>query len=268
MVRGLHLVDLAERCRHAPPMSFPTTRWTLLAEATLAGDSHGQKALDDLCKTYRVPIEAFLRSQGLPKDEIEDVVQDFFLGWLRSRSWKRADRVLGRFRTFLLGGVMHTLAHYRSRKSAQKRGGGMEPHSLDLMAESGIEPACPSAAETSVFDREWAEALVAGALAELAKERATRGKAGEFEVLRHFLPGATETLSFEAAAERLGIKLDATKVAIHRLRDRFRVLIRSAVASTVSAPHEVEEELQYLRSLLLGGPKGGTQPHAEGKTDM
>jgi RNA polymerase sigma-70 factor (ECF subfamily) len=246
-------------------MAFPTTRWTLLAEATLAGDAHGQKALDDLCHAYRKPVELFLIARGFRNEELEDLVQEFFLRWLRSRAWKRADRALGRFRTFMLGGVMHTLAHHRTRGRTEKRGGGVVPESLDELAENGIEPPCPSASDVMEFDRGWAEALVENALADLARERQVRGREAEFAVLRHFLPGAGEMLTLEDAAERLGSNVNAVKAAVHRLRERFRELVRSAVARSVSAPHEVEEELVYLRSLLLSQPKVSTSVEKDGK---
>jgi len=245
-------------------MSFPTTRWTLLAEATLAGDAHGQKALDDLCQAYRRPVEMFLGAKGVRNEELEDVVQDFFLRWLRSRAWKRADRERGRFRTFMLGGVVNTLAHHRSKGRAEKRGGGTEADSLDEMLADGIEPTCPSAADAMEFDRGWAVALVENAVADIAREMQARGRGDEFEVLRHFLPGADETPTLEEAAERLGTNVNAVKAAVHRLRARFRELVRAAVASSVSAPHEVEEELQYLRSLLISQPKTRTSAPQNG----
>lgn len=245
-------------------MSFPTTRWTLLAEATLDGDAHGQKALDDLCLTYRRPVELFLVARGVRNEELEDVVQDFFLRWLRSRAWKRADRERGKFRTFVLGGVMHTLAHHHSKGGAEKRGGGVGAESLDVMAENGVEPECPSTAEVSEFDRGWAVALVENAVVDVARETQARGRGDEFEVLRHFLPGADETPTLEAAAARLGSNVNAVKAAVHRMRARFRELVRAAVARSVSAPHEVEEELVYLRSLLISPPKTSTSAPQNG----
>lgn len=239
-------------------MSFPTTRWTLLAEATLAGDDHGQKALDALCHAYRRPVEMFLKGRGFRNEELEDLVQDFFLRWLRSRAWKRADRERGRFRTFMLGGVMHTLAHHHSKRRAEKRGGGAEADSLDEMAADGIELVCPSAPDVMEFDRGWAAALVENALADIARETQGRGRGDEFEVLRHFLPGADEVTTLEGAAEKLGTNVNAVRAAVHRLRARFRELVRTAVALSVSAPHEVDEELLYLRSLLLSPPKSST----------
>ena len=116
------------------------------------------------------------------------------------------------------------------------------------------------------FDRRWAVSLVENTLVTVAEEEQERGKAVEFAVLRHFLPGAEEAISLETAVSRLGTNLNTLKVSIHRLRARFRERLRAEVARTVSAPHEIEEELLYLRSLLLSEPKIGTSAAENGKT--
>jgi RNA polymerase sigma-70 factor (ECF subfamily) len=104
-------------------MVFPTTQWKLVAEATLDGDASGRQALDQLCEMYRRPVVIFLAGKGYRGEELEDLVQDFFLRWLRSEAFKRADPKLGRFRTFLLGAVCHMLSHYHERENTLKRGG-------------------------------------------------------------------------------------------------------------------------------------------------
>lgn len=116
------------------------------------------------------------------------------------------------------------------------------------------------------FDRRWAVSLVENTLASVAEDEQKRGKAAEFAVLRHFLPGAEEMISLEAAVSRLGTNLNAVKAAVHRLRSRFRERLRGEVARTVSAPHEIEEELLYLRTLLLSQPKSCTSADQNGKT--
>ena len=247
-------------------MVFPTTRWTLLAEATLNGDPAGQAALTRMCEAYRRPIEDFLGSRGCKPQEIDDLVQDFFLRWLKSRAWKRADKDRGRFRNFVLGGVMHVLAKHHSHVQTQKRGGGVEADSLDAMTEAGIEAPCPDSEFVMEFDRRWAVSLVENTLAAVAEDEQERGKTAEFAVLRHFLPGAEEMISLEEAVARLGTNLNVVKVTVHRLRARFRERLRAEVARTVSAPHEIEEELLYLRSLLLSQPKTGTPAAENGKT--
>lgn len=235
-------------------MAFPTTRWTLLAHATLHGDEAGRDALARMCEGYRRPVEMFLASRGYSAHETEDLAQEFFLRWLKSRAWKRADRLRGKFRTFMLGALNHLLAHEAEKKATMKRGGGQAVLSLD---EDIFDVELPVEAETSggeSFDRGWAVALVNCALAALRAEFVKREKAREFEVLRQFLPGCMCPPSLEEAAAGLGTNVNALKAALHRLRERFRELLRTEVAKTVSAPHEVEEELQYLRSLLLQVP--------------
>jgi len=231
-------------------MAFPTTRWTLLAHATLHGDEAGREALARMCEGYRRPVEMFLASRGHASHEIEDLTQEFFLRWLKSRAWKRADRVRGKFRTFMLGALNHLLAHDAAKKRAMKRGGGEAVLSLD---DDFFEDELPKEIATSGgehFDRGWAVALVNHALAALRAEFLARDKKREFEVLRQFLPGCDAPPSLEEAAAALGTNVNAFKAALHRLRERFRELLRTEVARTVSAPHEVEEELQYLRSML------------------
>jgi|JI6StandDraft_1071083.scaffolds.fasta_scaffold10213_2 DNA-directed RNA polymerase specialized sigma24 family protein len=247
-------------------MAFPTTRWTLLAEATLNGDPAGQAALTRMCEAYRRPIEEYLGCRGCKPQEIDDLVQDFFLRWLKSRAWKRADKDRGRFRNFVMGGVMHVLAKHHHRGQAQKRGGGMETDSLDAMKEAGLEPPGPEPEDIMEFDRRWAVSLVENSLAAVAEEEQKRGKAAEFAVLRYFLPGAEEMISLEEAVIRLGTSLNAVKVAVYRLRVRFRERLRAEVAQTVSAPHEIEEELLYLRTLLLSQPKTSTSAEQKGNT--
>lgn len=230
-------------------MSFPTTRWTILAEATLHGDASGRAALECLCEHYRRPVEQFVASRGYGLSEQQDLVQEFFLRWLRSRAWKRADRLRGKFRTFMLGALNHLLAHEQARKSAQKRGGGVAIASLDDAAFVEELPELDRDA-VGLFDREWAVALVANALVFVEAEYAQRGRAEAFAVLRRFLPSGGELISLEAAAVCLNTNAGAVKAAVHRLRERFREVLRAAVAATVAAPHEVDEELRYLRSLM------------------
>jgi RNA polymerase sigma-70 factor (ECF subfamily) len=196
----------------------------------------------------------FLAARGYGPQDQQDLVQEFFLNWLRSRAWKRADRLRGKFRTFMLGAVTHLLAHEAAKKAALKRGGGLEVMSLDANATLNLELPMMDAHSSATFDRGWAVALVTHAITALRAEFAAREKMAEFEVLRLFLPGSTAASSLEAAAARLGTNVNAFKAALHRLRERFRELLRLEVARTVSAPHEIEEELRYLRTLLLALP--------------
>ncbi|HCN28587.1 MAG TPA: hypothetical protein DIT64_07440 [Verrucomicrobiales bacterium] len=243
--------SIGSKPHHA--MTFPTTHWTLLAEATLNGDAAGRQALSRMCEEYRKPVLAFLAARGYQEGEREDLAQEFFLNWLSTRSWKRAAREKGRFRSYLLGSVCHMLARDHERKHAAKRGAGAGCDSLEAAAEAGWEAADETPPESPAFDRAWAVTLVMNTLHCLEQDFARRGRAGEFAVLRRFLPSGGEGITLEEAARCLDFSTSAVKSAVHRLREAFRLALRAAVAGTVSAPHEVDEELAYLRSLLLAG---------------
>ncbi len=232
-------------------MTFPTTQWTLLKEATLNGDAEGCRALAKMCESYRQPVAAFIAARGYPDREREDLVQEFFLSWLKSQSWKRADRSRGKFRSFVLGCVSHMLAHYHEKKHTAKRGGGQVPESLEAALEHGLEPMDEMPEDCPEFDRVWAVTLVMNTLKTLAQEYEDCGRTKDFTILRKFLPSGGEMISLEEAANELGNNVGAVKSAIFRLREKFRETLRASVACTVSAPHEIEEELQYLRSVLL-----------------
>ena len=187
----------------------------------------------------------------MDESEAEDAAQDFFLKLLESRTWRRADQARGRFRTFLLSVLNHLMQHRARDGNRQKRGGGQMPESLEELREEGFEPESGVTPEALVFDREWALTLVTDAVAVVEAEHLQRGKSAEFEVLRGYLPGRGEMLPYDEAAARTGLSLTALKAAVHRLRTRFREVLRTAVARTVDAPHEVDEELRHLATLLM-----------------
>lgn len=233
-------------------MSFPTTRWTSIAEATLHGDMAGRAALAKICEKYRQPVRRFLEARGLNNSEAEDLTQDFFLKLVESRAWKKADQAKGRFRTFLLSILNNVLMHEWRRQRTQKRGGHVLSDSLDALIDDGLDFAQGDGESAEVFDREWALTLVADAILMVEAAFVQRGQQKEFALLRRFLPGPQQMPSYEDAAVELGLSLTALKAAVHRLRQRFREVLRAAVARTVSAPHEVDEELRYLGTLLIG----------------
>lgn len=250
-------------------MAFPTTRWTLLAEATLHGDAAGREALARLCEKYRRLVVVYLATHGLAAGEAEDLAQDFFLKLLGSRLWKRADRQRGRFRTFLLTVLHNLLLHAHRNQRRQKRGGGLEIDSLDALLDGDQEINDDAIADAQTFDREWAHTLVADTVTALDLEYAGRGQSAEFALLRRFLPGPEQPPTYEDAAAALKLSLTALKAAVHRLRQRFRELLRTAVARTVSAPHEVDEELRYLGTLLMqGGASVPAAPQVVGRLGL
>jgi len=160
----------------------------------------------------------------------------------------RADRLQGRFRSFLLGALTRFLADQYDKRMAQKRGSGavhlsMDEHTQNLASENAVD--------ASSFDREWALVVLENALGTLEAELSQTDLARHFGVLRQFLPGSVEALGYEAAASQIGISLPAFKSELHRLRARFRGLVRQELAATVSAPHEIEEEMEHLRRVLM-----------------
>jgi RNA polymerase sigma-70 factor (ECF subfamily) len=146
------------------------------------------------------------------------------------------------------------LAHHHEKLNAAKRGNGSEPVSLEELPGDGPFNDDGSPPASAAFDRKWAAALVENTLAAVADEFSTRGRADAFTVLRNFLPSGGDSITLEEAARRMDTSVGAVKAAVHRLRERFRELLRAAVAATVAAPHEVDEELLYLRSLMLMPP--------------
>ena len=246
-------------------MAFSTTRWTLLTEATLNGDASGRASLARLCELYRRPVEAHLSSRGLSASEVEDLTQDFFLKLLEARVWKRADQDRGKFRTFLLAVLNNMHLHRVRHEACVKRGGGVEPDSLEWLEDSGIEIAGDQSANSMVFDRAWAYALVSSAVTTVAEEFERRHSTAEFAVLRKFLPGSSVPPAYHQAAAELGMSEVAVRTAVSRLRQHFREVLRSAVARTVSAPHEVDEELRYLAMLMMQPDVSMPQPGPNGK---
>ncbi len=229
---------------------FPTTHWSVLAEATLEGGASGREALADLCRRYRPVILSHVRRRGFTREEAEDVTQEFFLALLRSRAWQRAEQARGRFRTFLLGMLEHVIGHRWEKERALKRGGGQETLSLDKLLEEGRELPGSDGETARHFDRQWAVCMVEQALAGVASRWAAQDREEEFRVLQQYLPGGAHPATYEAAGAALGLSQPALKSAIWRLRQAFRAELRQAVARTVEAPHEVDAELRHLHRAL------------------
>ena len=231
-------------------MDLPTTNWTMLARATLHGDSSAGEALEQFCRQYRTPVLQLLRRRGLPENRIEDMAQDFFLQLMRASSLKKADPAQGRFRQFLCGALSNFLADNADYHLAQKRGGRVPHCSLDAGEALGVQLAAPDGDNSTLLDLDWALLMVGRALETVAGAWEAAGKGDRFNVLRAFLPGARETLSQEVAAARLQLSDTAFRTALHRLREEFRHCLRCEVAATVAGPHEVDEELRHLREVL------------------
>jgi RNA polymerase sigma factor (sigma-70 family) len=227
-------------------MYFPTTQWTLLAQATLSGESVGRQALEDLCHRYWSPLYQFIRARGYNEAEAKDLTQEFLLHLVEHSTLQKADPSRGKFRSFLCGALVRFLADAYDKRRAQKRGGGAPHLELDSAAE---ELGAISTPDELVFDREWALVILENALETVARD--FKGAENQFAVLRQFLPGSIAVPSYDQAATQIGLNLPALKSELHRLRQRFKAAVREQVAATVSAPHEIDQEMNHLQTVLM-----------------
>ena len=239
------------------PAAFVTTQWTRVLEAR--GDSpEAQAALGNLCAAYYAPVLTFLRRSGRDEEAARDLAQEFFARLLARHGLDTVERGRGRFRSFLLGAVKHFLADQYDRSRASKRGSGQESIPLDAVSAGDTtvalqipDPAAP--VPDAYFDRQWALTILDRALAALAAEHAAAGKTAQFETLKPWLTGDSEQLSQAEVARQLDLNEGAVKVAIHRLRKRFRELVRAEIAGTVGDAAHVREEMSYLLEVLSRG---------------
>jgi len=231
---------------------FATTHWSLVVAARDRDSPQARDALAALCATYWYPLYAFVRRQGHSADEAQDLTQEFFARLLEKDFLAAVDREKGKFRSFLLAACKHFLSNERDRARAQKRGGGNAPLSLDLddaEARFGREPGHTLTAE-KLFERRWALALLQEVLARLREEYAARDKEALFDRLRGFLVGERQPGGHAAAAAELGLSEGAVKVAVHRLRQRYRELIREEIGRTVHDPEAIGDEIRALFAAL------------------
>jgi RNA polymerase sigma factor (sigma-70 family) len=233
---------------------FATTHWSLVLAARHSDSTTASTALATLCQTYWYPLYSYVRRRGYSPQDAQDLTQEFFARLLQLRWLGQADRQRGRFRTFLLSAMSHFLANEWDKSRAQKRGGGVEIVPLELdSAESryGKEPADPSTPEQA-YERRWAVALLDEVLQRLQRECTAQGKVEWFEALRPCLIGEGGSQPYAVLAQKLRLSESAVKVAVHRLRARFRQLLREEIAKTVVTAADIEDELHYLFAALTG----------------
>ena len=238
---------------------FASTRWTvvLAARDSRLSSTQAYDALSELCRIYWRPLYLFLRREGIGAEDAQDLTQGFFAELIGDRSYLRADREKGRFRSFLLGALKHFVADARDREQAQKRGGGKirEPFDEATISEAENQVARNERWQADrVYDREWAETLLRQALARLAQECAFAGKATLFEALKsHLLPDAAELVPYDALSVRMRRPAATLRKDAERLRARYGEILREEIHGTVSDPAEIHEELRYLCQTLTSG---------------
>jgi RNA polymerase sigma factor (sigma-70 family) len=231
--------------------NFCTTHWSVVIAA--GNDStRARDALEKLCQTYWYPLYAFVRRLGRSPHDSEDLVQAFFAQCLEKNYLSAADQAKGRFRSFLLLALKRFLANEWDKAHTQKRGGGAPPISLDaLTAEQryALEPTEQLSADR-LYERRWALTLLDKVLSRLREEQIAAGRDNAFELLKDSLTGGGEGASYVELAARLGMSEGAVKVAVHRLRQRYRELLESEIGNTVASREEVAEERRYLLSVV------------------
>jgi RNA polymerase sigma-70 factor (ECF subfamily) len=231
--------------------AFTTTHWSVVLEAQ--GESPAsQEALEKLCRTYWRPIFAFLRRQGIPTEEAEDITQGFFAQLLERKSFDAVRKEKGRLRSYLLGALKYFVADEQRRAMAIKRGKGQRLISLEeLRADERIdmEPSDPMTAEM-IYERRWALTVLERVLSRLKEEYLAAHNAALFDSLKELLPDEPGSPSQAQIAARLGMTENAVRQAFHRFRQRYQSLLREEIAHTVATPGDIEDELRHLIAVI------------------
>jgi RNA polymerase sigma-70 factor (ECF subfamily) len=232
----------------APGDIFATTHWSVVLAAGQRHTPHADRALEQLCQTYWFPLYAYVRRRGYAKADAEDLTQAFFARLLEKSGLAQLDSEKGKFRAFLLAALKHFLANEWDKARAQKRGGGEIHLSLDWQtADTKFQVAAQNEpSPDQAFDREWALALLARVIERLQAECAADGKAKLFEQLKTFLMAGGAATAQADVARSLGMEEGAVRVAIHRLRKRYRQLLREEIAGTLADPAKADEEMRAL----------------------
>ena len=231
---------------------FQETAWTLVVAANAKTEARAQSALAELCRTYWPPIYAYLRRSGYATHDAQDLTQSFFQHLLESETLRRASPARGRFRSFLLGALKLCLADDYARQHALKRGGTTLMISMDEMTAEEKQFQAPATDFTPAesLDARWAAVILERALDKVRTEFSGDGKVETFEALAPFLAGEKPNVSYRELAKRMRVSLGAVKTHIHRLRRQFANAVRQEIMQTVSAPHEVDDELRQLRAVF------------------
>ncbi len=234
--------------RTAPADLFATTRWTVVIEAGGARTPAADAALEELCGAYWFPLYAYVRRRGYSKEDAEDLTQGFFGSFLARNYLDGLSAERGRFRAFLLAALKHYLANERDKSRTQKRGGAWPHHSLDWhTADTKFQVAAThEPSPDQAYDREWALTLLERVIRRLEAEAAESGKSAQFATLKAFLTAGRGAIPYAEAAKSLGLQETAARVAVHRLRKRYRELLRLEVTRTLADPAQADAELNAL----------------------
>jgi DNA-directed RNA polymerase specialized sigma24 family protein len=231
---------------------FEATPWSIVVAAGATTEPRAQAALTDLCRIYWRPVYAYLRRSGYDTHDAQDLTQSFFQHLLQNETLRRVSREKGRFRSFLLGVLKRCLAHEQMQRHTLKRGGGTQFISTDELDSEELHHLRTryEAAPDEILDARWAGVILERALQNVRRDCAAEGKADLFEMLSPFLGGNKPDVTYQEVADRMSVGMGAVKTLIHRLRQQFADAVRWEVMQTVSAPHEVDDELRELRRVF------------------
>lgn len=234
------------------PGVFATTHWSVVLAAGHSSAPGAQEALETLCRTYWYPLYVYVRRQGQSPHDAQDLTQEFFARLLDKKYLRLADPERGKFRAFLLKSLKHFLVNEWEKARTQKRGRGECAIPLDADIAESRYAAEPVQALTvdQVYEKRWALTLIEAVLARLRENYEAGGRLPVFETLKGFIWGEQSQVSYAEVGSQLGLTQGAVKVAVHRLRGRYRELLRTEIAKTVATPGEVDEELQHLAAVL------------------
>jgi RNA polymerase sigma-70 factor (ECF subfamily) len=234
---------------------FATTHWTVVLAAGRGGSRQAEVALEELCRTYWYPLYAYVRRHGHSREDAEDLTQGFFARLLEKNYLEGVTSDKGKFRSYLLVALKRYMANEWDRANRQKRGGGVTPLSLDWQdAESRyqINPA-DELSPDKLYDRAWAVVVLERVITRLRDENSGDGKGELYGQLKSFLMMGASEIPYARAAVDLKMTEGAVRVAVHRLRKRYRELLRDEIAQTLSNPAQADEEMRSLFSALAGG---------------
>jgi RNA polymerase sigma-70 factor (ECF subfamily) len=234
------------------PRIFPHTRWSLVLAATQKDAPESAAALESLCRAYWYPLYAYVRRSGQSPHDAQDLTQEFFRRLLEKRLFDSADREKGKLRTFLIVAMKNFMINEWRRATTQRRGGGQAQVSFDTeFAESRFAADHSTGlAAVETFDKEWALTLLNLTMNRLSAEFASANRSGDFEVLKGCLMAAHGAIDYQAMASGLGLNEGAARVAVHRLRKRFREVYREEIAQTLADGADLEGELRHLAAAL------------------
>ena len=233
------------------PRVFPNTRWSVVLAATQRPSPESAAALESLCRAYWYPLYAYVRRRGQSPPDAQDLTQEFFHRLLEKRWLEGADPAKGQLRTFLLVALKNFMNKAWRQATAQHRGGGQSPVPFDTaFAESRYAVDHSALAADETFDQQWALTLLERTVNRLREEFAAAGKAWDFDALKSGLMAERGAIDYAAVAIRLNLNAGAARVAVHRLRKRFREVYREEISQTLADSSDLDAELRHLAAAL------------------